>query len=223
MDSLALGAPPPTRDFPATSHRPWTRRAPPLCRSLAPHFTDSVLAKVSGDVRTTLDLRHQRTLERVLHFYVEEQSALGIRNAGALLLEVGADDTARMRAYVGSADYRNVEIEGQVNAITAKRSPGSTLKPFVYALGMDQGLIHPRSILRDTPSSFGPFSPENFDGRFLGPIAAEDALIRSRNVPAVAIESQLSHPNLYDFLRDSGVSRLNGERYYGLALTLGRW
>jgi penicillin-binding protein 1C len=176
---------------------------------------------VSGDVRTTLDLPRQKTVERVLRNTVDEQSAIGIRNAGALLLEVDRNGAAQIRAYVGSADYHNAQIDGQINAVTAKRSPGSTLKPFVYALALDQGLLHPRSILKDTPTSFGPFSPENFDGRFVGPIAAEDALIRSRNVPAVAIASQLSHPNLYDFLRASGVSHLNSERYYGLALTLG--
>ena len=113
-----------------------------------------------------------------------------------------------MRAYVGSADYRDTAIEGQVNAVTAKRSPGSTLKPFVYALALDQGLLHPRTILKDVPTAFGPFSPENFDGRFVGPIAAEDALIRSRNIPAVAVASQLSRPSLYDFLKAAGVSRM---------------
>ena len=186
----------------------------------APHFTDSILRAVSGDARTTLDLPRQQAVERVLQSYVSEESSIGIRNAAALLLEVN-DGAARVRAYVGSSNYWNTQIDGQVNAVTAKRSPGSTLKPFVYALALDQGLLHPRTILKDTPSSFGPFSPENFDGRFLGPIAAEDALVRSRNVPAVAIESRLSHPNLYDFLKDSGVSRLNSEQYYGLALALG--
>jgi penicillin-binding protein 1C len=199
---------------------PGDAKPPEALPFLAPHFTDAVLRQVQGGVRTTLDLARQRTLERMLQSYVNEQSAIGIRNAGALLLEVD-HGTAQMRAYVGSADYRNAEIDGQVNAVTAKRSPGSTLKPFVYALALDQGLLHPRSILKDTPSSFGPFSPENFDGRFVGPIAAEDALIRSRNVPAVALASRLSRPNLYDFLRASGVSRLNSERYYGLALALG--
>jgi penicillin-binding protein 1C len=188
---------------------------------LAPHFTDSVLRQAAGDVRTTLDLRGQIAVERMLQSYVREQSAIGIHNAGALLLEVTGDGTAETRAYVGSADYRDAAIDGQVNAVAAKRSPGSALKPFVYALALDQGLLHPRSILKDAPSSFGPFSPENFDGRFLGPIAAEDALIRSRNVPAVAVASQLAHPNLYDFLKASGVSRLNSEHHYGLALALG--
>ena len=199
---------------------PVQARSPDKLPFLAPHFTDAVLRETGGTVRATLDIRRQGAVERILRGYVAEQSALGIRNAAALLLEV-SDGTAMVRAYVGSADYRNAAIGGQVNAVTAKRSPGSTLKPFVYALALDQGLLHPRSILKDAPSSFGPFSPENFDGRFFGPIAAEDALIRSRNVPAVAVASQLGHPNLYDFLKASGVSRLMSERHYGLALTLG--
>ncbi len=187
---------------------------------LAPHMTDALLRQAEGDVRTTLDLARQRTVERILHGYVVGQSAVGIRNAGALLLELNGA-RAVVRAYVGSADYRDREIDGQVNAVTAKRSPGSALKPFVYALALDQGLLHPRTILKDVPTAFGPFSPENFDGRFVGPIAAEDALIRSRNVPAVAVASQLSRPNLYDLLKNAGVSRMQSERHYGLALALG--
>ncbi len=187
---------------------------------LAPHLTDALLREAAGDIRITLDLKQQRTAERILHTYVEGQSALGIRNAGALLLELNGGRAA-VRAYVGSADYRDGAIQGQVNAVIAKRSPGSTLKPFVYGLALDQGLLHPRTILKDVPTAFGPFSPENFDGRFMGPIAAEDALIRSRNVPAVTVASQLSRPSLYDFLQQAGVSRLQSERHYGLALALG--
>jgi penicillin-binding protein 1C len=195
-------------------------RSPEQLPFLAPHLTDALLRQTDGDVRTTLDLARQRTVERILHGYLAGQSAVGIRNGGALLLEL-SDGRALVRAYVGSADYRDAEIDGQVNAVTAKRSPGSTLKPFVYGLALDQGLLHPRTILKDVPTAFGPFSPENFDGRFLGPIAAEDALIRSRNVPAVSVASQLSRPNLYDFLRSAGVSHMQSERHYGLALALG--
>jgi penicillin-binding protein 1C len=195
-------------------------RSPEQLPFLAPHFTDALLRRAEGDVHSTLDLRRQRTLERILHDYVSGQASLGIRNAGALLLELDGG-SALVRGYVGSADYRDAEIDGQVNAVTAKRSPGSALKPFVYGLALDQGLLHPRTILKDVPTAFGPFSPENFDGRFVGPIAAEDALIRSRNVPAVQVASQLSRPGLYDFLKSAGVSRLQSERHYGLALALG--
>src|SRR6185369_991878 len=126
-----------------------------------------------------------------------------------------------VKAWVGSADYWNESIDGQVNGVLAKRSPGSALKPLIYAMALDQGVLHPRTILRDSPSSFGPFTPENFDGRFFGPIAAEEALIRSRNVPAVWVAMQLKQPNLYGFLQSAGVSRMRPESFYGLALALG--
>src|SRR6185369_15099398 len=112
-------------------------------------------------------------------------------------------------------------IDGQVNGVLAKRSPGSTLKPFVYALALDQGFLHPRTMLRDAPTAFGPFTPENFDGRFAGPITAEEALIRSRNIPAVWVSTQLRQPSLYQFLQNAGISRMKPESFYGLALALG--
>jgi penicillin-binding protein 1C len=86
---------------------------------------------------------------------------------------------------------------------------------------MDQSLIHPASVLKDAPTSFGPYSPENFDGRFIGPITATEALIRSRNVPAVSLAARLSQPSLYDFLKNAGVRKLKSESHYGLALALG--
>jgi len=75
--------------------------------------------------------------------------------------------------------------------------------------------------LRDAPTAFGPFSPENFDGQFFGPVSAEEALIRSRNVPAMVVASQLKQPSLYQFLKSAGVSRMESESHYGLALVLG--
>src|SRR3989442_11681758 len=129
--------------------------------------------------------------------------------------------TMEVKALVGSADFFNKEIAGQVNGTAAKRSPGSTLKPFIYALGLDQGVLHPMTMLKDAPSAFGAYSPENFDGRFMGPLTARDALIRSRNVPAVNVAAQLSQPDLYGFLEMAGVSGLKARDYYGLALVLG--
>lgn len=124
-------------------------------------------------------------------------------------------------AQVGSADFSNVQIHGQVDGTRSRRSPGSTLKPFLYALAMEQGLIHPLSVVADSPHSFGDYNPENFDREFLGPIRASDALARSRNVPAVALAAKLSHPTLYEFLKQSGVSLPQKEEFYGLALPLG--
>ncbi len=190
---------------------------------LAPHLTDALLARprestASTSIDTTLDVRMQRTLERVIHGYVRTHGERGIRNASALLLDT---QSMEVRAVVGSADYRDAEIEGQVNGTLAKRSPGSTLKPFIYALALDQGLLHPRTMLKDAPTSFGAFSPENHDGQFVGPVSAQDALIRSRNIPAVSVAARLSRPNLHGFLQLNQVSRLQSEAHYGLALVLG--
>lgn len=186
----------------------------------APHAADALIASNKGlsEVRSTIDLRMQNSLERMIGLYVRQHSAIGIRNASALLLDA---ETMEVKAMVGSADYFSKDIEGQVNGTTAKRSPGSTLKPFVYALGLDQGLLHPLTVVKDSPTAFGPFTPENFDGRFVGPLTAQDALVRSRNVPAVAIAAALSRPSLYDFLSSAGVERMQSERHYGLALSLG--
>ena len=187
----------------------------------APHFMDALLASQSGRparIETTLDAGLQRVVERQVRRYIDQYGDRGIRNATALLVD--SRDMA-VRAWVGSADFWNQSIDGQVDGVLAKRSPGSALKPFIYAMALDQGVLHPRTILRDAPSSFGPFTPENFDGRFFGPIAAEEALIRSRNVPAVWVATQLKQPTLYGFLESAGISRLKPESYYGLALALG--
>lgn len=191
----------------------------------APHAVDQVLAsRRAGSpnddsrVTTTLDLDLQRVLERQVGRYIERSQARGIRNASALLVDVR---DMGVKAMIGSADYRDAELQGQVNGTLAKRSPGSTLKPFIYALGFDQGVLHPQTVLRDVPTAFGPYAPENFDGHFLGPVTATEALVRSRNVPAVWVASQLQQPSFYQFLRDAGISRMASEKHYGLALVLG--
>jgi penicillin-binding protein 1C len=187
----------------------------------APHLVEAVLAGRVGPaarIDTTIDASLQRLIERQIERYLKLYGDRGIRNASSVLV-----DTRDMsvKAWVGSADYWNKDIHGQVNGVLAKRSPGSTLKPFVYALALDQGVLHPQTMVRDLPSSFGPFAPENFDGRFFGPISAEAALVRSRNIPAVWVTSQLKQPSLYQFLQSAGIRALKSESFYGLALSLG--
>ncbi|MGH6871477.1 MAG: penicillin-binding protein 1C [Rhizomicrobium sp.] len=191
----------------------------------APHAVEQVMearriAGAGGDSRvtTTLDLDLQHALERQISRYVARNGDSGIRNASAILV-----DTRDMgvKALAGSANYFDRALSGQVNGTLARRSPGSTLKPFIYALGFDQGVLHPQTVLRDVPTSFGPYTPENFDGRFLGPITATDALNRSRNIPAVWVASQLHAPDLYQFLQSAGIGHLASEEHYGLALVLG--
>jgi penicillin-binding protein 1C len=187
---------------------------------IAPHLTDMLLRehRRGGELHATVDARLQRVLERHVRRYVDRQRRFGIENASAMLLDFR---TMEVKAVVGSANFLDPAIQGQVNGTLAKRSPGSTLKPFLYALAMDQGVIHPLSVLKDAPTTYGAFSPENFDGRFVGPITARDALIRSRNIPAVSISTRVFHPSFYDWLKNAGISDLMPEDHYGLALALG--
>ena len=187
---------------------------------LAPHFTDMQLQGPGQEqeIATTLDPKLQSLTERLLRQYIDEHRLQGLVNGTVLLVD---RRDLGVKALVGSVNYGDKSIQGQVNGVLAKRSPGSTLKPFLYGLALDQGLIHPLSILRDAPTAFGSFQPENFDGRFVGPISARDALVRSRNVPAVGLANQLQHPSLYEFLRNAGISHLRPESHYGLSLVLG--
>jgi penicillin-binding protein 1C len=187
---------------------------------IAPHFVQEVLERSHGrdEIVTTLDLEKQKAIERRVTGYVANNRNRGIENAAVFLVDTRTMDVV---AQVGSADFYKADINGQVDGTRSPRSPGSTLKPFVYALALEQGLIHPLSILADAPRSFGEYNPENFDREFLGPIRAGDALARSRNVPAVELASHLAHPTLYQFLSTADVRLPKAESFYGLALPLG--
>ncbi|MCS3431747.1 penicillin-binding protein 1C [Klebsiella sp. BIGb0407] len=203
---------------------PLVLRQPEQMPYIAPHFIEQLrqqtrqLVQTQNRTDTTLDARLQRLIERQVNAFITRNNSRGIKNAAVLLV-----DTRDMgvRSLVGSADYYNRTIQGQVNGTNAKRSPGSALKPFIYALGMEQGVLHPMTVLRDVPSAFGAYAPENFDRRFLGPVTATDALNFSRNIPAVYIASQLRQPTFYQFLRLSGVAEMSSENHYGLSLVLG--
>ncbi|HUP58461.1 MAG TPA: penicillin-binding protein 1C [Bdellovibrionota bacterium] len=186
----------------------------------APHLSEAVVQRdpVSAVIRTTLDPSLQKLVERQTRSYLKSNRRLGIRNAVVMIV-----DHAKMevRALLGSADYFDSSIQGQVNGARAKRSPGSALKPFVYALAIDQGLIHPQTMLKDTPVSYGAYDPENFDREFQGPLSATNALIRSRNVPALELASRLRAPGFYEFLKSAGITRLREEKFYGLSVALG--
>jgi penicillin-binding protein 1C len=187
----------------------------------APHFVvalNSDRPLSGGEVRTTLDLRLQAVLERQVAVFLDRRRNQGLRNVAALLVD---SQTMEVRALLGSANFFDNSIQGQVNGTRARRSPGSALKPFIYALGMDQGLVHPLTMLKDTPARFGGFNPENFDREFSGPVSVHDALIRSRNLPAVQVAMRLHQPSLYEFMKQAQVGLARSEDHYGLALALG--
>ena len=188
----------------------------------APHFVNEQLAKnaliKARTIKTTLDMKLQSQIEKISKSYVAKNRMLGFKNISAMLLDYRSMGVV---ASIGSVDFYDDDIQGQVDGTRAKRSPGSTLKPFIYAMAMDQSLIHPMTMLKDAPKRFGAYTPENFDRGFSGPVFAKDALIYSRNVPAVNLMSQLKRPSLYDFLINAGISGMREEAYYGLALALG--
>ena len=146
---------------------------------LAPHFVDNILQKNPNiaTLNTSLNLNLQKILERVGQNYMKKNQENGMNNFAALLIDTR---NMQVKALIGSSSFFNKTIAGQVNGTQAKRSPGSTLKPFIYALAIQQGLIHPMTVLKDTPSNFGGYNPENFDKDFVGPIKAKDALVTSQ-------------------------------------------
>ncbi|WP_112324023.1 penicillin-binding protein 1C [Oceanibium sediminis] len=114
-------------------------------------------------------------------------------------------DTGRIVARVGAALPGQGTRGGFIDMTQVLRSPGSALKPFIYALAFDAGIAHPETILSDRPTDFGGYAPRNFDGGFLGPVSAREALQLSLNVPAVAVLDQVGASRLMAFLRQSGA------------------
>lgn len=199
-----------------------------ICRFVheAPHFTRDIELNrseksfygTSGVVRTTLDLSMQKFFDEQIKVYVSRNSTVGVNNASAVLVDT---ETMSVKAYVGSKDFNDDAILGQVDGVAAKRSPGSTLKPFIYGLAMEQGIIHYDTMLKDTPSSFSEYTPDNYGNTFKGPVKAWYALTQSRNIPAVNLARKIKNPDLYDFLQEGGISELKAKETYGLSIVLG--
>ncbi len=186
----------------------------------APHFVEYLLQTglEQKKIKTTLDYRLNTEVQNIAEKYFKTQSSLGIKNYSVIIVD---SKTNEVLSYLGSADYFNRNIKGQIDANRSLKSPGSTLKPFIYALALQQGLIHEKTLLKDIRMSFGGVNPENFDEQFLGPISADQALIMSRNLPAVDLSMKLSEPTLYDFLKGKSSLKFRDEKYYGLSLALG--
>jgi penicillin-binding protein 1C len=193
---------------------------------LAPHLAERVSREralpQSGAHLTTVDGEIQQRLESLVKDYVRDLRPLGIGQGAAVILDYQASE---LIALVGSADFFDVENEGQVNGALAPRSPGSTLKPFAYALAIDRGLITPDTMVEDVPMHLGAYEPENFDHEYLGAMSAAQALRTSRNVPAVRLARELRRSGgrgLYELLTEAGIGSLrHGPEHYGLSLVLG--
>ncbi len=183
-----------------------------------PHLARRRLRENPGSltVATAINLTQQHLVEHSIRDFLNRWQARGLRNAAAILLHAPSGE---IRVSVGSARFHDGAISGQVDGVRARRSPGSTLKPFIYALALDAGLIQPQTLLDDAPKRFSGYNPENSDRDFLGPVAASEALRLSRNVPTVDLAWRLPNGGLEAFLRSAGVDL--PQRSSGLALAIG--
>lgn len=169
---------------------------------LAPLLAERLKKTAAGRPRidTTLDPQAQQTVELLLAYRL---GALPARVSMAALVVDNA--TLEVRAYAGSADFTDKERFSHVDMVRAQRSPGSTLKPFLYGLALDEGLIHSESLLADVPQSFAGYQPGNFQQSFHGPVSVAEALTKSLNVPAVEVLERLDPVRFVSLLRRGGL------------------
>ena len=184
----------------------------------APHLSRRLMNNNHGNIISTIDLNYQQQAEQIMHQYIKSRRKDGIYNAAAVIVDARSMEVL---AYIGSDNFYDDQIQGQVDGITALRSPGSALKPFIYALALQKGIIHPLTMLKDVPRNYGLYTPENFDRSFYGLIDATQALIHSRNIPAVDLLLKVGESDFYDLLKKGGVQKLRPVDFYGLAMALG--
>ncbi len=186
----------------------------------APHVT-RLLHQTYGPgwIRTSLDSNLQRQAQQLTKRHADMLNPSGIRHAAIIVVE---NESGFVRAYVGSPDFFDRDHQGQVDGVQAPRSTGSILKPFLYALSMDDGLITTRTKLLDIPTQYGAFAPANADESYGGLVPVPEALTQSLNVPAVRLLNAYGIRSFYSFLQHAGMKTLfRSPSQYGLPLVLG--
>lgn len=204
------------RDLARGEPVPTTRRGFLL---LAPHASEAAI-KAAPDRRVhrlTLDAKLQASLEQLAR---ENALRLGPKISAAIL--VVDNESGEIRAHVGAADYFSQAGAGSLDMTEAVRSPGSALKPFIYALAFENGLAHPETLLDDRPTRYGVYAPENFDLSYQGMVTARRALQLSLNLPAVELLAEVGPGRLIARLRSAGAEiALPKDAAPGLAVGLG--
>ena len=206
-----------------TKRYPLPFKAPHLARMLVKGKGLHAGPTTGGRIYTTIDVKVQETALRILREYLDASYA-GVINhrlpsTGAIVV---MDTRSRqVLAMVGSHDFFDRKALGQINGTLAPRSPGSALKPFIYALAIEQGLITPETLLFDVPVTYAGYEPVNYDGKYSGYVTARQALARSLNVPAVNLNARLKNDTLHAFLKRAGISTLALAKKYGLSMVLG--
>lgn len=186
----------------------------------APHAADYARIQSSAKTHrivTTLDKKIQRLITHLAREYQHAFLQAGASNAAIVVI---SNDNRAIRALLGSLDYFDVKNQGQVIGFLARRSPGSTLKPFLYGLALDQGVVTPDSLLEDFPTQYPSYQPENFDREYRGLVPAHRALVHSLNIPFVHL---LQKTGLHEFIETLNKLALNvaRDRSYGLSLVTG--
>lgn len=202
---------------------------------IAPHFVFTVLDQLKQkysdtDLRTkglhiitTLDVDLQKTAEQVVRDGAAKNIARGASNAALVAIDAKTGDILAM---VGSKDYFDQSVDGNVNVTLEKRQPGSAFKPFAYATAFEEG-FQPETVIYDTPINFGPdgsgkdYVPRNYDGKFHGRLTMRQALAMSLNVPAVQTLALVGVQDTINLATKLGITTLTDPKRYGLSLVLG--
>ena len=197
----------------------------PLPR-LAPHLLERAKIEVFNKSRnktkiaSTIDKSTQAFANSILQKHHSFLASNGIHNVAAVIMEV---ETGNVLAYVGNVYNQNSDEHGhEVDIITASRSSGSILKPFLYALRVNEGELLPTNILPDIPTQMKNYRPQNYYETYDGTVPADKALARSLNVPAVRMLQDYGLEKFHFYLKKLGISTINqSPDYYGLPLVLG--
>ena len=184
-----------------------------------PHVVNYLNSKINkNEIYTTIDLKLQMLFEQYIKKYIDRNSSLGIKNASVLLVNT---KTMQAEVAVGSADFFNNDILGQIDGVRAKRMAGSVLKTFIYGLALENGLICPTTLLKDTFHYFSIYAPENSDRQFAGPVFAQDALVNSRNIPAIKLLQDIGIETFLNLLKTAGITKLKSAEHYGVSAAIG--
>jgi penicillin-binding protein 1C len=167
---------------PLTGYR---HKAPAVAPQLAHRLRSQ--HPTATEIYTTINTTIQDQAQEIAAAYTRALKVSGINNLAVIVIE---NATRKVSAYVGSSDFADKENHGEVDGVAAVRSPGSALKPLLYGLCMDMGIITPKTIIADVPINIDGYVPENYDLQFRGNVAAEDALKNSLNIPAVRLLQQ---------------------------------
>jgi len=189
--------------------------------SKVPHFSQrSELRQANrSEIVSTIDGNLQQLVASKLAHTITRLRPHGVNNGAVLIIH---NPTMTIRAYVGSNDFMTTPMEGQNDGVKMLRSPGSALKPFIYARALDKGLITPQQQIFDIPLHLAGYTPHNFDRRFNGIVTAAEALQWSLNIPAIELNLLLEGHSLYELLQQCGFQSINQKKsYYGSGIAIG--